>query len=358
MIESTRSHIKLLSISCADVFEAVISGQLESAVRGYLKMSSALVVAISCSLLGAVNFGLIITYSAQAIPSMESSTSAVILKPHEEYSSWIVSAPALSAIFSAFIALPMAASFGRRYTLHSISLVCAIGWWTIGLAKTKQMILIGRLITGVALAFYSGIAPIFIAEVSPTNIRGSMGTLFHAFVAIGGLMTATVGAFFNWNQTALINSIPSILIVFLMFAVPESPIFLYNKHGGHEITVNALKRLRSAGDDLKAELNQIGDSLSVFSDQPFLISARQLLQRNVYQPLIISIFLMMFQQLTGMNVIVFNEIKILINADVRLNLNLCLILLISIGAVSSLLAASICDRLGRRKLLIASGMIE
>lgn len=117
--------------------------------------------------------------------------------------------------------------FGRRYSITASSGIVAIGWILIVITNPSYNFLayIGRSITGFGLSGISTINPFYIAELSPTEVRGLYGVMSQLFTALGGTLIYFMGIWLNWWLIAAISIIPPAINIFCCFFIPESPVF-------------------------------------------------------------------------------------------------------------------------------------
>ncbi|KAE8728487.1 Sugar transporter ERD6-like 16 [Hibiscus syriacus] len=214
---------------------------------------------------------------------------------------------------------------------------------------------LGRFLTGYGIGVNSYVVPVFIAEISPTNLRGALLTVHQVAIASGLLVAYTVGAFVSWRTVALTGMIPCAVMILGLYFIPESPRWLAMV-GCQDDFIAQLHKLRGHSADVSIEAVEIQDSLTTLHRLP-KASVLDLFRKINLRLVIIGVGLMVFQQFSGYNGVVYYANQIFTSAGVPPNvgsiLYACLqIIVLSLGAV-------IIDRVGRRPLLMisASGML-
>uniref|UniRef100_T1KPP8 Major facilitator superfamily (MFS) profile domain-containing protein n=2 Tax=Tetranychus urticae TaxID=32264 RepID=T1KPP8_TETUR len=216
------------------------------------------------------------------------------------------------------------------------------------------MIITGRLITGLVSGIFCCATPTYVLEVVPLSLRGTFGSGFQVFVVIGILLSSIFGMQVEWQMLAFLSSISSIIMPIALYFCPESPIHLFNKKGATKETLNALKRLRSESSQIDAEFEEISKTPS--ERQPMILSWEQIKTPNVYYPLFYVCGMLFFQQASGVNAVVFNELDIFDLSGIKLDSNYCAIILNTVVVVVTVGSASISDKFGRKVLLFVSGV--
>ena len=216
-----------------------------------------------------------------------------------------------------------------------------------------------RIIGGTGIGLASMLSPLYIAEISPAAIRGKLVSWNQFAIVLGILIVYFVNWFIarqgdeQWNITTgwrwmfLSGVIPSLVFIFLLLFIPETPRYLVfkNKHK------KALDVLRKTVGQEEAEtcLKEITETLAVKS-VPWLSFGGTVI--------IISILMAAFQQLTGINVVLYYAPKIFQNTGTRLDVSLLQTVLVgTVNLIFTIIAIFTVDRLGRKPLLLIGGSI-
>lgn len=243
--------------------------------------------------------------------------------------------------------------FGRKRLLLASAAIFALSSAATALPRTLGEFVAARIVAGVAIGIASMLAPLYIAEVSPERIRGRLVSLNQLAIVTGILLAYVVGWGLallgqdSWRWMFVSAAIPSLLFLFSLLYVPESPRWLV-KMGRSEEALVVLQRLgepESRVDAIKTALMQeAGANLG---------------ERRLRKPLTIALVLAILQQVTGINTVlyygslIFREHAKAGNASAALGAN------VAIGLVNltfTIAALLIIDRLGRRAvLMLASG---
>ncbi|GFR75760.1 proton myo-inositol cotransporter [Elysia marginata] len=164
-----------------------------------------------------------------------------------------------AAIFSFFSGI-IADAVGRKVSIMMTSVVFTVGALLMGVANGPEMILIGRITVGAAIGVVSAVVPVYVAECSPSDIRGRLVTVHQLCITIGiWISSIFAGAFQEldegWRYMLGLGALPGILQFVLFFWLPESPRYQMMK-GDLEKARATLLSLRST-DDVTNEMNAI-----------------------------------------------------------------------------------------------------
>ncbi|CAN0919365.1 Sugar transporter ERD6-like 6 [Linum grandiflorum] len=230
----------------------------------------------------------------------------------------------VGAMVGAIASGQIAEYMGRKGSLMIAAIPNVIGWLSISFAKDSSFLLMGRLLEGFGVGIISYTVPVYIAEISPQNMRGSLGSVNQLSVTIGILLAYLLGLFVNWRVLAVLGSLPCIILIPGLFFIPESPRWLA-KMGMTEEFETSLQVLRGFDTDITAEVNEIK----------------------------VGIGLLLLQQLSGINGILFYSTNIFKNAGVSSS-NLATVGVGAIQVVATGITTWLMDKAGRRLLLIVS----
>ncbi|XP_048532707.1 sugar transporter ERD6-like 4 isoform X8 [Triticum urartu] len=226
-----------------------------------------------------------------------------------------------------------------------------LGWLAISLAKDTTFLYTGRLLEGFGVGIISYTVPVYIAEISPRNKRGALGCVNPLSVTLGMVLAYVLGMLVPWRMLAVIGTLPCTILIPGLLFIPESPRWLakMNKMDDFEAS---LQVLRGSETDITSEVNDIKTAVAS-ANKMTAIRFQELNQKKFRMPLILGIGLLVLQQLSGINAILFYAGSIFKAAGVtNSNLAACgvgVIGLLATGATTWLL-----DRAGRRILLIIS----
>lgn len=313
--------------------------------------STTVYTASFAALLGALTIGLALGYTAPAFYDIEhrsKSTNIFDKDNKKQVTSLIGSMLAVGAIAGSILVEPANKFLGRRLSLILMGFPFAIGWLFIGLAHNVTMMVIGRLLTGMCCGTVSGIAPTYVVEISPPQIRGTLGTCFQVMVTVGILIESALYFFLEWHWLAGINVSFALSMSALMYFMPETPQWLLGQRRNQEAE-ESLKRLRLG--DIGAELNTFIQAATESCSSQEKVSITTMIKGvQFYKPFILALFLMFFQQFSGINAVLFFTNDLFEGNPPIGTLAVCIA-----QVIATIIGSALVDRLGRRMLLFASG---
>ncbi|ADZ09543.1 sugar transporter [Methanobacterium lacus] len=270
-----------------------------------------------------------------------------------------VSAVLIGAVIGASISGILADRYGRKIMIVLASIIFGIGAIFSSVSPNVNALIISRVVVGIAIGMASFIVPLYIAEVAPINIRGALVSLNQLAITLGIVISYMVDLYFapngSWRWMLGLAVIPSLILALGMFFMPPSPRWLISK-GFESKAVAVLKKIRGI-DNVDKEVNEIEQTLLLENEGKW----SDLLEPKIRSALIIGIGLAAFQQLTGINTVIYYAPTILEFAGLQ-TATVTIFATVGIGVVNVLLTVVsilLIDRLGRRPLLLAgiTGMI-
>ncbi len=263
----------------------------------------------------------------------------------------VVSILLIGGLLGALSAGPIADKIGRKRAIALASVLFIIGAAMIGLSGSYAMLLFGRFISGLGVGVISVAGPIYLAEVSPPHYRGAFVACFQLAIAIGILMSFFVNYLFassgDWRWMFAMGIFPALFQVFALFFLPETPPWLF-KNGLEGQGIKALGRLRRdkewmhqiKGMESSASHHKHGNWKALFSHQLRFV-------------MIMGFCLSAFQQITGVNTVIFFAPKIFETAGMA-SATGAILATMGIGIINvaaTFFSTWILDRVGRRILL-------
>ncbi|XP_029901216.1 proton myo-inositol cotransporter-like [Myripristis murdjan] len=270
-----------------------------------------------------------------------------------------VAAAALSALLGGFLN----GLFGRRVCILLASFFFTVGGIVLSAAPSKEVLLVGRLIVGVGLGIASMTVPVYIAEASPPHLRGQLVTVNTLFIT-GGQFTASLidGAFSylrrdGWRYMLGLSVVPAMLQFLGFLFLPESPRWLIQR-GLTQKARRVLSQIRG-NQNIDEEFDSIKNSIEeeekdCGGDGPVIW--RMLTYPATRRALLVGCSLQMFQQLSGINTVMYYSATILQMSGVRDDrLAIWLAGLTTLtNFLFTLLGVWLVERVGRRKLTLGS----
>ncbi|XP_038877690.1 sugar transporter ERD6-like 5 isoform X1 [Benincasa hispida] len=256
----------------------------------------------------------------------------------------------IGAMIGAIVSGKLADYIGRRGTMGFAEIFCLLGWFLIAFSKAAWWLDIGRILVGFGMGVISYVVPVFIAEITPKELRGAFITVHQLMICFGVSLTWLIGAFVNWRTLALIGAIPSLIQLVGLPFTPESPRWLAKNDQGLDCEA-ALQRLRGKSKDISAEVLEIQEYTELLKQLPEP-SVLDLFQRQYARSLIVGVGLMVLQQFGGVNGIGFYVKSLFTSAGFSGNIGT--IALAAVQIPMTALGVVLMDISGRRPLLMIS----
>ncbi|XP_010455776.1 PREDICTED: sugar transporter ERD6-like 14 [Camelina sativa] len=301
--------------------------------------------AISC---GAYTFGCIVGYTAPTQTSIIKDLNLSIAD-----FSFFGSILTVGLILGALICGKLTDLVGRVYTIWITNILFVIGWLAIAFAKDVWLLDVGRLLQGVSVGIFSYLGPFYISEIAPKNLRGAASSFVQLFTGVGLSVIYALGTVVDWRKLAILGSIPSLMVVPLLFFVPESPRWLAKVEREKEVEA-VLLSLRGAKSDVSEEAKEILEYTQHVEEQQDVDGRRffKLFQRKYVLPLTIGVVLISVPQLGGLNGYTFYTDTIFTSTGVSSDVGFILTSIVQISG--GILGAVLVDLSGRRSILLVS----
>ncbi|MCX7124785.1 MAG: sugar porter family MFS transporter [Gammaproteobacteria bacterium] len=216
---------------------------------------------------------------------------------------FVVSSVLMGACAGALISGRMTDHIGRKIMLIFDALLFIIGTLITVLAPSITLLVIGRVIVGIAIGIASFTAPLYISEISPKQYRGALVSLNQLAIAAGIFISYLVDYHFShqaqWRWMFAVGIIPALFLFVGMCFLPFSPRWMASK-GKKEKALLILIKLRRCAATAEKELDEIHRSL-----QHENTSWKYLFRPKIRRTLLIGIILAVIQQITGINTILY-----------------------------------------------------
>jgi sugar porter (SP) family MFS transporter len=272
----------------------------------------------------------------------------------------VVAAVPIGAIGGAAIAGPAADTYGRRLMIMIAAAVFIVGALASAAAPGVEVLVLARIVIGVAIGLASAAAPVYISEVAPPESRGRLVSFFQLAVTIGILVAYLVGLAFNasegWRWMLGLGCVPALALGFGMLRMPQSPRWLVMSGDDFAARATLAKIRVDDPDTIDRELEEIKGSLD---DKPGAWS--ELLAPVVKAALFVGVGLAILQQVTGINTVIYYAPTIVEFTGVNSSAG-SILAAVGVGVINvgmTVLALRLLDRAGRRTLLMigVSGMV-
>ncbi|KAL8088706.1 hypothetical protein AgCh_038476 [Apium graveolens] len=164
------------------------------------------------------------------------------------------------SMFGAIASGKLADLAGRKPTMLLMDTFFMIGWLAIIFAEGAWYLHLGRLSLGFASGILSYVTSVYVAEITPKNIRGGFTAAQQILIGLGVSMTYFLGNVIAWRTLAVIGALPCLLHMVGLFFIQESPRWLA-KIGQEKQFEDTLQRLRGVNADVTEEAAEIRDSI-------------------------------------------------------------------------------------------------
>jgi MFS transporter, SP family, arabinose:H+ symporter len=249
--------------------------------------------------------------------------------------------------------------FGRRKTLLWIGVLYFVSAVGSGLAPEKYFFMLARFLGGLGVGIATVASPLYISEISPPGLRGRLAGMFQ-FNIVFGILIAFVSNYFlgrflsesvAWRWMLGVEAFPALLYTVLCFGIPESPRWLIVHGGRREAGAEVFRKINPSMPP--SEIDELVDRVAAsVGDQA---TAAKFWTARLKVPILLAIMIAAFNQLSGINAILYFAPRLLGLAGVGDPLSAS----IGIGVtnlVFTLIGLWLIDRAGRRKLLVIGSL--
>ena len=260
----------------------------------------------------------------------------------------------IGAVVGALFTGQITDMLGRKKVILASAFVFATGAVWTGFAPTVTQLMISRFYLGLAIGVSSFAVPLYISEISPTKIRGTLVSMFQLLITVGILAAylsdnalADNSNLESWRPMLWVGVFPALVLFVGMFFLPETPRWLVSK-GREEEGEAVLRRIEDP--------SMIDDSMAAMRSD-IAIDKDQASWKEIFKPwlrnaLIIAAGIMFFQQFVGINTVIYYSPKIFLAAGFE-GAEAAIAASVIVGVVNvlfTIVSLFIIDRLGRRKL--------
>merc|ERR1711990_688979 len=216
----------------------------------------------------------------------------------------------------------VSARLGRKGGLLLNNILVVVATLLMGFAKTAgsfHMLILGRLVIGINSGLNAGLAPMYLSEISPTALRGALGTVYQLIITLSILisqilgMNNMLGTEEGWPWLLAITAIPAILQLATLPFCPESPKYLLLDQEDEMAAQTALGWLRGTI-EVHDEMDEMRQEQASMKLVPKVTLKEMIINGSLRQPLIIAMMMMLAQQLSGINCAIFYSTSIFENA--------------------------------------------
>ncbi|XP_060189799.1 sugar carrier protein C-like [Lycium barbarum] len=264
----------------------------------------------------------------------------------------------LAALCSSLVASTITRKLGRRLSMLFGGILFCVGALINGFAKDVAMLIVGRILLGFGIGFANQSVPLYLSEMAPYKYRGALNIGFQFSITIGILVANVLNYFFakipwGWRLSLGGAMVPALIISVGSLLLPETPNSMIER-GNNEEAKTKLRRIRGV-DDVDEEFNDLvmASEASRKIEHPW----RNLLQRKYRPHLTMAIAIPFFQQLTGINVIMFYAPVLFKTIGFAGDASLMSAVITGVvNVVATVVSIYYVDKLGRRFLFLEGGL--
>ncbi|CAL0320158.1 unnamed protein product [Lupinus luteus] len=212
----------------------------------------------------------------------------------------------LAALLASFVAASITRKFGRKPSMFIGGLFFLVGALLNGLALNVEMLIVGRILLGFGVGFCNQSVPVYLSEMAPSKIRGALNMGFQMMITIGILIAnlinyGTSKHKHGWRISLGIGAVPAILLCVGTLCLDETPNSMIER-GQHEKAKAMLQKIRGTS-NIDEEYHDLVDASEEAKkiEHPW----KNILQPKYRPHVTFCFFIPTFQQLTGINAIMF-----------------------------------------------------
>nr|GMD11448.1 sugar carrier protein C-like [Ipomoea batatas] len=289
--------------------------------------------------------------------ALDSSTNQYC-KFNSETLTMFTSSLYLAALVSCMVASYVTRKLGRRISMMAGGCIFLVGALLNGFAQALWMLIVGRVLLGLGIGFANQSVPLYLSEMAPSKYRGALNIGFQLFITVGILIANVANYFFakiqwGWRLSLGGAVVPALIITVGSFFLPDTPNSMIER-GSHGEAKSMLRRIRGV-DNVDEEFNDLvaASEASNKVKHPW----KNLVQRKYRPQLVMSILIPSFQQLTGINVIMFYAPVLFKTIGFGSDASLISSVITGlVNVLATLVSVAFVDRAGRRFFFLEGGI--
>ncbi|XP_026662596.2 sugar transport protein MST6-like [Phoenix dactylifera] len=266
----------------------------------------------------------------------------------------------LAALVSSLFASTMTRKLGRKWSMFSGGATFLVGATLNGAAVNVAMLILGRLLLGIGIGFASQSVPLYLSEMAPARLRGMLNIGFQLMITIGIFVANVINygsdkikGGWGWRVSLALAAVPGAIIAIGALKLPDTPNSLIERGHGEEAKA-MLRKIRGTTDiDAEYEDLVVASNQSRRVKHPFAN-----IRMRKYRPqLTMAILIPFFQQLTGINVVMFYSPVLFKTIGFGSSASLMSAVITGlVNVIATFVSIFTVDKLGRRKLLLEGGI--
>ena len=265
---------------------------------------------------------------------------------------WIVSSMMVGAAIGAVGAGWLSWRMGRRYSLGLAAIMFIAGSLWSGFAPNPAHLIAARLLLGLAVGVASFTAPLYLSEIAPRHVRGAMISAYQLMITVGILAAflSNIGLSYvaDWRWMLGVIAIPAVLFLLGVLALPDSPRWLLQRNRTREAKA-VLQRLYNNPDDVDTEIREVKAQNAQPKQGWGLLRTNSNFRRSV----MLGAILQIFQQVTGINVVMYYAPRIfgLAGFSTHEHQLWATVIVGLVNVIATFGAIALVDRWGRKPIL-------
>lgn len=241
---------------------------------------------------------------------------------------------------------------GRKRTMLALAPPFLLGWLLIICAPWSfPMVVAGRFVTGACGGMFCVAAPIYSAEISEKQIRGTLGVFFQLLLVIGILYVYCTGFIGDIVWISSLCAVGPVAFAAIMIFMPESPLFHLTR-GNEDQARKSMRYFRGPDYDIEPEICEFKEQVEKSKLQRVKLSS--FTKRPVLKTMAVAYGLMFAQQFSGVNAIIFYGETIFKSTGVRMDSLVQVVIFAVVQVIACAVSAVLIDKLGRKLLMAVS----
>lgn len=275
---------------------------------------------------------------------------------------FIVAIATVGTIAGALFSGQLADRYGRKRLLYIIGVLYILGALGTGLAASHGMFIIFRFLGGIGVGMSSVVAPIYTAEIAPPAQRGRLVGLVQFNIVLGILVAYLSNYIIRliapedvaWRWMLGVMAVPAVIFLLMLMTTPETPRWLL-ANGKVDLATSISRRLCNTEEESMAQLDEIRAQIA--EAQAISAARTPFFTRRYLKVILMAIAIAAFNQLSGVNAILYYAPKVMQDAGAAANTSY----LMSVGVglmnlIATMAALTVIDRFGRRRLMIVGSI--
>ncbi|XP_023939695.2 facilitated trehalose transporter Tret1-like [Bicyclus anynana] len=312
--------------------------------------------------LNIISFGCVIGFPAILLPQLTGSE----LRLSKEQESWYASVLPLSVLTGNFLTPPIMDRLGRKTTHYALTVISLVASYVTIMATSFEALMIGRCCQGLSGGLLTTLRSVLIGEYTSPKNRGAFLTTVSLSQAFGVFFVHLLGSFLSWQNTALVCVFLPFISLIMVIYKPESPSWLLRRGRYHECR-EVFRWLR--GYEEEGELSEMIEARLAYERAEIKDSYdkqnwfRKLIsiigKREFYKPIILMIISNVLMHISGASTFAPYATLILgLLMGPNANAYFWMVFLDSLRLVSNTLAVYVINRVNRRTMVLATGLLS